>query len=98
MSKPQEPDRASDPDALDSLLAVYMLDLRAHYEAEMRLLTEAQRQIERYRTGGAEARVQARAALMQHLAPRDGEHDHSRWADRSGESGAPVRRRGRHVR
>ena len=62
---PQE--GSNDPDALDSLLAVYLLDLRAQYEAEMRLLTEAHRQIERYRTGASEAKLQARASLLQNL-------------------------------
>ena len=44
-------------------LALYLLDLRSEYEAELRLLTEVQRGLERFR-GARTAGVRARAKEM----------------------------------
>ena len=49
-------------------LAMYLLDLRGEYEAELRLLTEVQRQLERFRTARTDAvRSRARDILIQQM-------------------------------
>lgn len=49
---------------IGSLLALYLIDLRAQYEAELRSLTEAQRALEQYRASSTdEARRQFKLAL-----------------------------------
>lgn len=49
-------------------MALYLLDLRSEYEAELRLLTEVQRALERFRTAGTTAvRARAKAMLTQQL-------------------------------
>ncbi len=54
------------PDADD--LALYLLDLRSEYEAELRLLTEVQRQLERFRGARSDAvRKRARDVLTQQM-------------------------------
>jgi hypothetical protein len=53
---------------LSSLLALYLLDLRAQYEAELRSLTAAQRALEHYRTAATdEARRQFKITLSTEL-------------------------------
>ena len=62
------PDRESTPEDLQSLLAVYLLDLRGQYEAQLRSLTTAQRAIEEYRAAdGPEKRTQTLSVLRQQL-------------------------------
>ena len=54
-------------------LAAYLLDLRSEYEAELRLLTEVQRQLERFRTARTEGvRSRAREVLVQQMRLLDG--------------------------
>jgi len=49
-------------------LALYLLDLRSEYEAELRLLTEVQRQLERFRGARSNAvRARARDVLKQQM-------------------------------
>jgi hypothetical protein len=57
---------------LSSLLALYLIDLRAQYEAELRSLTAAQRALERYRTAATdEARRQFKITLSNELRALD---------------------------
>ena len=52
----------------DDDLALYLLDLRSEYEAELRLLTEVQRQLERFRGARSDAvRARARDVLLQQM-------------------------------
>jgi hypothetical protein len=54
-------------------LALYLLDLRSEYEAELRLLTEVQRALERFRTARTTAvRARAKEMLTQQLRLLDG--------------------------
>jgi len=56
------------PEDLESLLAVYLLDLRGQYEAQLRALTAAQRALEEFRAAdGPEKRTQTLAVLGQQL-------------------------------
>jgi hypothetical protein len=62
------PDRETTPEDLESLLAVYLLDLRGQYEAQLRALTTAQRALEEYRSAdGPEKRTQTLSVLRQQL-------------------------------
>ena len=62
------PDRESTPEDLQSLLAIYLLDLRGQYEAQLRSLTTAQRALEEYRAAdGPEKRTQTLSGLRQQL-------------------------------
>ena len=59
---------ADDRENLDSLVAVYLLDLRSHYEAQLRHLTAAQRALEEARTAsGPGKRTQAVSVLRQRV-------------------------------
>ena len=54
-------------------LALYLLDLRSEYEAELRLLTEVQRQIERFRSARTDAvRSRAKDVLVQQMRLLEG--------------------------
>jgi hypothetical protein len=56
------------PENLESLLAVYLLDLRSQYESQLRELTAAQRALEELRAAdGPEKRVQSHAVLSQRI-------------------------------
>ena len=56
------------PEDLESLLAVYLLDLRGQYEAQLRALTTAQRALEDFRAAdGPEKRTQTLSVLRQQL-------------------------------
>ena len=56
------------PEDLESLLAVYLLDLRSQYEAQLRALTTAQRALEEFRAAeGPEKRTQTLSVLRQQL-------------------------------
>jgi hypothetical protein len=61
------PDRDPTPsEDLESLLAVYLLDLRGQYEGQLRALTTAQRAMEEYRAAdGPEKRIQTLSVLKQ---------------------------------
>jgi hypothetical protein len=62
------PDHKPAPEDLQSLLAVYLLDLRGQYEAQLRSLTTAQRALEEYRAAeGPEKRTQTLSILRQQL-------------------------------
>jgi len=62
------PDGDSSPENLESLLAVYLLDLRSQYEAQLRALTTAQRALEEFRAAeGPEKRTQTLSVLRQQL-------------------------------
>ncbi len=57
-------------------LALYLLDLRSEYEAELRLLTEVQRQLERFRAARSDAvRARARDVLRQQVRLLIGAHE-----------------------
>jgi hypothetical protein len=59
---------AGEPEDLQSLLAVYLLDLRSQYEAQLRDLTAAQRALEEMRAAdGPEKRTQSAATLRQRI-------------------------------
>jgi hypothetical protein len=64
-------DRSVPGEDIGTLLALYLIDLRAQYEAELRSLTEAQRALEQYRASSTdEARRQFKHTLrtqLQHL-------------------------------
>jgi hypothetical protein len=61
-------DRTVPGEDIGSLLALYLIDLRAQYEAELRSLTQAQRALEQYRGSGTdEARRQFKSALQTEL-------------------------------
>jgi hypothetical protein len=61
------PDDAAPADTgSDALLAIYFIDLRAEIEAELRILTDTQRQLERYRSLSA-ARKQTKGLLTRQL-------------------------------
>jgi septal ring factor EnvC (AmiA/AmiB activator) len=61
-------DRTVPGEDIGSLLALYLIDLRAQYEAELRSLTQAQRALEQYRGSSTdEARRQFRSTLMTEL-------------------------------
>ena len=56
------------PEDLESLVAVYLLDLRGQYEAQLRALTTAQRALEEFRAAdGPEKRIQTLSVLRQQL-------------------------------
>jgi hypothetical protein len=60
--------RPEQTDDAENHLAVYLLDLRSEYEAELRLLTEVQRSLERFRSARTAAvRVRAKEMLMQQM-------------------------------
>ena len=62
------PDRETTSEDLESLLAVYLLDLRGQYEAQLRALTAAQRALEEYRAAdGPEKRTQTLSVVRQQL-------------------------------
>jgi hypothetical protein len=62
------PDHETTPEDLESLLAVYLLDLRGQYEAQLRALTTAQRALEEHRAAdGPEKRIQTLSVLRQQL-------------------------------
>ena len=62
------PDRETTPEDLESLLAVYLLDLRGQFEAQLRSLTTAQRALEEYRAAeGPEKRTQTLSVVRQQL-------------------------------
>ena len=66
MTTPSDSD--SSPEDLESLLAVYLLDLRSQYEAQLRALTTAQRALEEFRAAeGPEKRTQTLSVLRQQL-------------------------------
>ena len=57
---------------LSSLLALYLIDLRSQYEAELRSLTNAQRSLEQYRTATTdEARRQFKITVLTELRMLD---------------------------
>ena len=61
-------DSDTTPEDLQSLLAVYLLDLRGQYEGQLRSLTTAQRALEEYRSAdGPEKRTQTLSVLRQQL-------------------------------
>ena len=61
-------DPQNTPEDFQSLLAVNLLDLRAQYEAQLRVLTTAQRALEEHRVAeGPEKRTQTVAVLRQQL-------------------------------
>jgi hypothetical protein len=61
------------PPRADEELALYLLDLRSEYEAELRLLTEVQRGLERFRTARtASVRARAKEMLTQQMRLLDG--------------------------
>ena len=62
------PNANDQPEDLESLLAVYLLDLRGQYEAQLRALTTAQRALEEFRAAdGPEKRTQTLSVLGQQL-------------------------------
>jgi hypothetical protein len=57
---------------LSSLLALYLIDLRSQYEAELRSLTNAQRSLEQYRGATTdEARRQFKITVLTELRMLD---------------------------
>ncbi len=64
---------ANDAKHPEEQLAEYLLDLRSEYEAELRLLTEVQRALERFRSArSAGIRARAKQMLTQQLRLLDG--------------------------
>jgi septal ring factor EnvC (AmiA/AmiB activator) len=61
-------DRTVRGEDIGSLLALYLIDLRAQYEAELRSLTQAQRALEQHRGSSTdEARRQFKSTLLTEL-------------------------------